>query len=51
MTGRKLAKKASFFGGKKVWNKLQSKYVIYAPNGRQINALKLVLEINGKFDG
>ena len=24
--------------------------MIYAPNDRQINALKLILEINGKFD-
>ena len=25
--------------------------MIYAPNDRQINALKLILDINGKFDG
>ena len=50
MTGRKL-EKASIFRGGKVWNELLSKYMIYAPNDRQINALKLILDINGKFDG
>ena len=52
MTGRKLEnwqKSLNFWGGK-VWNELLSKYMIYAPNERQINALKLILEINGKFD-
>ena len=53
MTGRKLEnwqKSLNFWGGK-VWNELLSKYMIYAPNDRQINALKLILDINGKFDG
>ena len=50
MTGRKLSKKPQFFLGKKVWNELLSKYMIYAPKFTQIHVLKLVLEANGKFD-
>ena len=51
LTGRKLekiTKKATLFWGKKVSNELLSKYVVYAPNVKQIHALKLVLEANGK---
>ena len=51
LTGRKLekmAKKATLFGGKKFSNELLTKYVIYAPNVKQIHVLKLVLEANGK---
>ena len=52
LTGRKLgkAKNHRFGGGGKYWNKLLSKYMIYAPNVRQSHALKLVLEANGKHD-
>ena len=53
LMGRKLEKwqKRLNFWGKKVWHELLSKYVIYAPNVECMYVLKLVLEINGKFDG
>ena len=47
---RKISNFISISWGKKVWNELLSKYMIYAPKFRQIHALKLVLEANGKFD-
>ena len=47
----KSEKSSQFFRGKKVWNELLSKYMIYVPNVRWIHALKLFLEANGKFDG
>ena len=52
MTGRKLGKwqKNLNCGEEKVWNELLCKYVIYAPNVKQIHAFKLVLEANGKYD-
>ena len=54
LNGRKFEKwqkSLKFWGERSEMNyQALSKYIIYALNVRQIHALKLVLEANGKYD-